>query len=192
MVAGIAGGVIGALGLVGAALLFRPDSPPSPAPVAEAAVATPPPAVPEAAPKSAAEPAADTLAAPAPTTAPAQTAEARPDPAAPAAPLADAALATVTSVRLRVGPGFPADRQAAIVAALQAAGLPTVQVEALPFAITTSRVGYYRPDDLPAAEALGRIVGPLASDGGPAIGVRDYGRLLSDAAPGRLDLWVGG
>lgn len=147
---------------------------------------------PEAAPESAAEPAADTLAAPAPTTAPAQTAEARPDPAAPAAPLADAALATVTSVRLRVGPGFPADRQAAIVAALQAAGLPTVQVEALPFAITTSRVGYYRPDDLPAAEALGRIVGPLASDGGPAIGVRDYGRLLSDAAPGRLDLWVGG
>ena len=63
-------------------------------------------------------------------------------------------------------------------------------VEPLPFEIATSRVGYYRADDLPAAEALGRVVAPVIAPGG-SVGVRDYGALLADAQPGRLDLWIG-
>ena len=64
-------------------------------------------------------------------------------------------------------------------------------MEALPFEIATSRVGYYRAADLAAAEALGRVVAPVIAAGGE-VGVRDYGQLLADAEPGRLDLWVGG
>jgi hypothetical protein len=62
-----------------------------------------------------------------------------------------------------------------------------VRVEALPFKVASSRVGYYRADDLAAAEALGRLVTPVLAE---AIGVRDYGKLLADPEPGRLDLWV--
>ena len=61
------------------------------------------------------------------------------------------ALAGVTSVRLRVGPDFPAERQKAILDALAAAGISDIRVEALPFEIATSRVGYYRADDEAAA-----------------------------------------
>lgn len=181
MIAGIAGGLIGAVGLVVAAFLFRPDSAAEPAPAAtEPApqVAAPTPAPPTGEPS---DPAVSEVSPP----------PARPD---SLVPLANPALATVTSVRLRVGPDFPPDRQQTIVAALQAAGLPAVEVETLPFAIATSRVGYYRPEDLPAAEALSQIVNPLAPGAGDAaapIGVRDYARLLEDAAPGRLDLWIG-
>lgn len=103
----------------------------------------------------------------------------------------DPALAGVTSVRLRVGPDFPPERQKAILDALAAAGISGVRVEALPFEIATSRVGYYRADDEAAAEALGRVVASVVAGGG-TVGVRDYGQLLSDAEPGRLDLWVGG
>lgn len=99
-------------------------------------------------------------------------------------------LAGVTSVRLRVGPDFPAERQQAIVSALTAAGVAQVRVEALPFEIATSRVGYYRAEDLPGAEALARLVSPIV-DQGVELGVRDYGELLSNPEPGRLDLWVG-
>ena len=94
-------------------------------------------------------------------------------------------------MRLRVGPGFAPERQAAIVAALTEAGVPSVKVEPLPFKIATSRVGYYRPQDLPAAEALGRLVSPVLGEA-TDLGVRDYGQLLADPEPGRLDLWVGG
>ncbi len=103
----------------------------------------------------------------------------------------DPALAAVTSVRLRIGPEFPPGRQAAILAALSEAGITAVQVEALPFEIATSRVGYYRAEDLAAAEALGRLVSPVVGTDGD-VGVRDYGQLLADPEPGRLDLWVGG
>ena len=75
----------------------------------------------------------------------------------------DPALAAVTSVRLRIGPEFPPGRQAAILAALSEAGITAVQVEALPFEIATSRVGYYRAEDLAAAEALGRLVSPVSA-----------------------------
>jgi hypothetical protein len=101
---------------------------------------------------------------------------------------ADPALAGVSDVRLRVGPEFPDARRQAIVAALNGAGIAEVQVEQLPFRIATSRVGYYRAEDLPLAEALVRLVAPVLEG---EVGVRDYGRLLSDAQPGRLDLWVG-
>ena len=103
---------------------------------------------------------------------------------------ADAALPGVGVVLLRIGPDFPPERQAAIVAALDHAGVPSVRVEPLPFRIATSRVGYYRADDLAAAEALGKLISPVIADGAD-VGVRDYGQLLSDAEPGRLDLWVG-
>jgi hypothetical protein len=107
--------------------------------------------------------------------------------AAPAA--ADPALTGVSVVRLRVGPEFPAEREAALLDALRAAGISGVRVETVPFRVATSRVGYYRADDLAAAEALGRLVTPVLSE---TIGVRDYGKLLADAEPGRLDLWVEG
>lgn len=106
-------------------------------------------------------------------------------------PPSDPALAGVTSVRLRVGPDFPPERQKAILDLLAAAGITGVRVEALPFEIATSRVGYYRAEDEAAAQALGRVVASVVT-GGAAVGVRDYGQLLADAAPGRLDLWVGG
>ena len=112
---------------------------------------------------------------------------AAPTPVAPA----DPALAGVTSVRLRVGPDFPPERKAAILAALAKAGITGVEVEALPFEIASSRVGYYRAADMAAAQALGRVVAPVIAPGGE-VGVRDYGQLLADAEPGRLDLWVGG
>jgi hypothetical protein len=69
-------------------------------------------------------------------------------------------------------------------------GLGDVRIEPQPFEIATSRVGYYRADDLAAAEALGRLAAPAA--GGGAIEPRDYSQLLPDAEPGRLDLWIGG
>lgn len=167
MVGWIAFGLLVASGIVVAALVFRPAAPTTePAEVAEAAAPTTP--VPEAEP----------VAAPSEPT------------AAPRTP-SDPALAGVSIVRLRIGPDFPPERQAAILAALSEAGLPSIRVEPLPFRIATSRVGYYRAADLAAAEALGRLISPVIAKGS-AIGVRDYGQLLADPEPGRLDLWVGG
>jgi hypothetical protein len=119
----------------------------------------------------------------------------RPEPPAPevatSAPVEAApAFAAVSTVRLRVGQAFPEAGQAAILAALAAAGLGDVRVELQPFAIATSRVGYYRAEDLAAAEALGRLA--AEATGGGAIEPRDYSQLLPDAEPGRLDLWIGG
>ena len=171
---GIALGALAAVAIVAAAVLFRLTQPgdvgvPQTAAARAPAVASGP------------APAAKVAAA-APTSV-----TAAPTPVAPA----DPALAGVTSVRLRIGPDFPPERKAAILAALAKAGITGVQVEALPFEIATSRVGYYRAADLAAAEALGRVVAPVIAAGGE-VGVRDYGQLLADAEPGRLDLWVGG
>jgi hypothetical protein len=99
----------------------------------------------------------------------------------------DPALVGISVVRLRVGPDFPEEREAAIRAALASAGISGVRVEVLPDGVATSRVGYYRPEDLAAAEALVRLVTPVLSE---SIGVRDYGKLLADPEPGRLELWV--
>jgi hypothetical protein len=101
----------------------------------------------------------------------------------------DPALAAVSSVRLRIPEALPAERRDAIVAALEEAEIADVQVEALPFAVNTTRVGYYLEADRGAAEALARLVRPLL-DAGEAVPVRDYGKLLDDPEPGRLDLWV--
>jgi hypothetical protein len=118
---------------------------------------------------------------------PVEVAEAAAPEAAP--PAVDPALAGVSQVLLRVGPEVPDDREAALLEALEAAGITGVRVDNVPFRVATSRVGYYRADDLAAAEALGRLVTPVLEE---TIGVRDYGKLLADAVPGRLDLWIEG
>jgi hypothetical protein len=109
------------------------------------------------------------------------------------APASDVAPAPVVvgHVRLRVGEDFPAEQQAEIVAALQAAGMAPVRVEALPFRIAASRVGYYRPEDEEAAGALAKLIQPVLGTAAGEVGLRDYAELLSDAEPGRLDLWIG-
>ncbi len=156
-------GVVVAVAIVGAALMFR-VSQTEEAPVQEAA---PEAGVPEAA-----------------------VAEDGPGGAPAVVAPSDPALAGVTSVRLRIGPDLAPERKAAILAALAEAGVTGVLIEPLPFEIATSRVGYYRAADLVAAEALGRVVAPVIAPGG-TVGVRDYGQLLADAEPGRLDLWIG-
>jgi hypothetical protein len=115
------------------------------------------------------------------------------EPATVTVPTPEVTAATRESglVRLRIGSDFPTERRAEIVAALEAAGLPPVQVEALPFRIMTSRVGYYRAEDREAAEKLAQLVQPVVGDAAGEVVLRDYAELLSDAEPGRLDLWVG-
>jgi hypothetical protein len=165
-------GVIFAAACVAAAFLLRPQStPPSGAP-AEVAAAPAEVAVQPESPSGAAEGPAEVAASPA----------SDPDPR----------LAAITGVRLRTGPALPAAERDAIVAALAAAGITAVSVEALPFTVATSRVGYYRATDLAAAEALARLIGPVLAVEGE-LAVRDYGQLLADEpVPGRLDLWVRG
>lgn len=165
-------GAFTAVAIVIAAVLLRPDEGTPPATAPEAAegqggglTASP----------SAERPAADS------------TSMATPAPHA----VVDPALAPVRTVRLRIGPEVDDARRDELVAALKAAGIPEVVVEPLPFRIATSRIGYYRDADLAAAEALARVISP-AVGGGATIGVRDYGELLSDPQPGRLDLWIGG
>jgi hypothetical protein len=110
---------------------------------------------------------------------------------AAAATPAPVAISGITDVRLRTGSGFDDATRDEIVALLGKAGLSAVQVEPLPFAVSNSRVGYYTAEDAAAAEALAAYVAPALGYSAP-IAVRDYGALLEDAAPGRLDLWIGG
>lgn len=165
-------GALVAVAIVVAAVLFRPGDGPETADVtAEDAGAS---SVPVAPAVSAGQPAGQ----------PAPAGGDRPPVAAPA-------LATVQTVRLRIGPEITDARRDRLVAALTEAGLPNVVVEQLPFRIATSRIGYYRDEDLAAAQALAQVISPAVGEGAP-IGVRDYGELLSDPQPGRLDLWIGG
>jgi hypothetical protein len=130
----------------------------------------------------------------------------RPDPVVPVAepaavPQAEADAVTETApvspvpetetgiVRLRVGPDADPVEITRITEALKASGVGPIRVETLPFAITQSRVGYYRPEDETAADALAELAGPLIGNG--EVGLRDYGDLLADTEPGRLDLWLG-
>jgi len=110
------------------------------------------------------------------------------EPATEAAP-ADPALAAVGSVRVRVHEGLASARRDAIVAALADGGIVEVEVEALPFPVETSRVGFFVAADRAAAEALARRLEPLVTPG-TLLTVRDYGKLVDDPEPGRLDLWV--
>lgn len=102
------------------------------------------------------------------------------------------AQADVPTMRLRVGPAFPPERQSEILGILAGAGHVDVLVERIPFSIAVSRVGYYRPEDRAAAADLARLVSPALDEPTGAIAVRDYAELIPDAAPGRLDLWIGG
>lgn len=95
------------------------------------------------------------------------------------------------ALRLRVGPDVDPAREAEILAELSSgAGPGGVLVERLPFRIAASRVGYYHEADYAAAVALADRLSPLIDDPAGALAVRDYGELLPDAEPGRLDLWV--
>lgn len=95
------------------------------------------------------------------------------------------------TMRLRVGPGFPPERQAEIMTLLTDAGHDDVLVERIPFSIAVSRVGYYRPEDRAAATELARLVSSVLDEPTGSIAVRDYSELIPDAVPGRLDLWIG-
>jgi hypothetical protein len=166
MAAWIAFGLVLAVGMVAAAVMFRLKAPPAvpQAEQAEAGNAAQPSAgqEPEAFPRAAAQ-----------------------DVGAATPPLA-------VQVRLRISGRLPPGRRDDIVAALEAAGMAPAQVEALPFRITTSRVGYYRGEDREAAEALARLVQPVIEPASGEVALRDYGVLVPDADPGRLDLWIGG
>jgi hypothetical protein len=177
MLASIGFGLIFVAACVAAAFLLRPE----PGEVA-APDAGPPIAAPDQAPDTAAVPATESTADP---TGPAAGAEA----AAAPEPAAMPDLSAVGHVRLRVGTGFTGD--AAIADALAAAGIADVRIEQVPFVVNTSRVGYYRPEDLAAAETLAAYATRLLDARAP-IGVRDYGELLADPDPGRLDLWIAG
>lgn len=159
---GIAGGLAAAVAIFAGALVLRPDADRT----ADApASASPPPS------ESPATPDTETAAS---TGAP--------------SPAETAALSGITEIRLRLGPGFPADRRDAVVAALKTAGLTGVTVETVPVAVAASRVGYYLPADRAAAEALARLMAP--SLGGRRINARDYQGLMPTPVPGRLDLWI--
>jgi hypothetical protein len=115
---------------------------------------------------------------------------------APAAPVATAAnapagtpLPAAVRIIVRVAPDTGRGHQDTIVAALRSAGYDSVEVNVMPFPILRSRVGYFHETDRPAAEAL---VAALAQVTGDAVELRDYGPLEIMAAPGRLDLWIGG
>jgi hypothetical protein len=120
-------------------------------------------------------------------------APAPPSDAAPAEP-ADGAetVAEAGGTWLRLGPDVPVEREAEIVSALDAAGYGPVEVRRTGFRITASRIGFYRQEDRDAAEVLSRRILPILGDDQDGITVRDYGKLLPDAAPGRLDLWIAG
>lgn len=108
----------------------------------------------------------------------------------PVSPVPEAEVEVETGiVRLRVGPDAEPAEITRITEALEGAGVGPIRVETLPFAITQSRVGYYRPEDEAAANALAELAGPLIGPG--EVGLRNYGDLLADTEPGRLDLWLG-
>jgi hypothetical protein len=182
MMPAILGAVVAAAAIVVLALFLRPSLVQAP-PAAEESLA------PEAMAEAPAGRAALTEAPEAAETA-AETA------AAPTVPASDTAAAAVQDIssatlRLRIGPGLEPEREARIVQALEAAGHAEVEVERTGFQIAISRVGYYRPEDRAAAEALARDIGPALGEDVPGgVAVRDYGNLLPDAQPGRLDLWV--
>ena len=103
---------------------------------------------------------------------------------------APAAVSSQTALRLRLSPGYPAAERTALLDALAAAGHESVVVEEIPFRIAISRVGYYAEGDKSAAETLAREIAPALGEPEGSVVVRDYGNLLPDATPGRLDLWI--
>jgi hypothetical protein len=107
-----------------------------------------------------------------------------------ASPVAtDPALAGIGRVRLRAPGVLAPERRDSIVAALMSGGVARVEMEALAFTVETPRVGYYVALDRASAEALAQLVAPLLTPG-RELPVRDYGKLVDEPEPGRLDLWV--
>jgi hypothetical protein len=100
------------------------------------------------------------------------------------------AATSAVPLRLRIGEGFPEEERLALVAQLEAAGHDRVLVEEIPFPIALSRVGYYQAGDRSAALALAEEIAPFIEPENGEVVVRDYGNLVPDAEPGRLDLWV--
>lgn len=96
----------------------------------------------------------------------------------------------VIPLRLRVGPGFPEDDRLALLDLLKQSGHERVLVEEIPFPIALSRVGYYVSEDKEAAEELAEDVSSIIGSADGGVAVRDYGNLMPDADPGRLDLWI--
>jgi hypothetical protein len=94
------------------------------------------------------------------------------------------------ALRLRIASGYADPDQGALLALLRESGYESVLVEEIPFPITLSRVGYYAEADRSAAEDLARDVAPFLRVEQGEVAVRDYGNLLPDAEPGRLDLWI--
>lgn len=175
MTAWIAFGILFAAGCVGLAFLFQPAGVP---PEAEGDTVA-----------AAAGRDEEAVAIDAP--APAVEAPAVEPAATVAAPAGDVTLAGISNVRLRTGTGLPETARDAVAAALERAGIADVQVEALPFEVGGSRVGYYRAEDRAVAEALAAWIAPVLGRADP-LPVRDYHQLLDNAEPGRLDLWIGG
>ena len=177
-------GVAFAAGCVGLAFFFQPEGLP---PEADAVAEFPPDTADTSLPVASVPPAppqtADELA----------EADAAFVPAAadPAMPEAAVELAQISNVRVRTGTGVAEAEVPKVLVALAGAGLADVQAEALPFKVASSRVGYYRQEDRAAAEALAAFIAPVLGYGEP-LPVRDYGALLDNAEPGRLDLWIGG
>lgn len=99
------------------------------------------------------------------------------------------ALAGIAAVRVRIPASVSEARKEAVVAALTSGGIPRVTVEAVPFEIGSSRVGYYRAEDEAAASALAVVAGPMVMPSGQ-LPLRNYGPLADDRGTGRLDLWV--
>lgn len=183
-VAIVAGGLI-ALAIVAAAFLLRPGAAPE-----MAAPVTPAPSETVAAVPT---PSETVAAAPAPSAA-TETVAAVPDgsEAAPAPVEPAVADAGSGAIRLRVGPNLAPERREQIAAALEAQGYGPVRVEVLPFPIAASRVGFYRAEDEASAAALAEFISGVLGDGGIKVSTRDYGKLLSDTEPGRLDVWIEG
>ncbi|WP_324364688.1 hypothetical protein [Amaricoccus sp.] len=125
--------------------------------------------------------------------APAETVAATAPPVASApSPTPSAAAEEPGAIRLRVGPNLAPERREQIAAALEAEGYGPVVMEVLPFQIAASRVGYYRAEDEAPAAALARFLSGMLGDGGIEVSTRDYGKLLNDTEPGRLDVWIEG
>lgn len=114
-----------------------------------------------------------------------------PDTASPETAGSASIAIDLPTMRLRVGPGFPPERQSEIMDLLAGAGHDDVLIERIPFSIAVSRVGYYRPEDRAAATDLARLVSSVLDEPTGTIAVRDYAELIPDAVAGRLDLWIG-
>ncbi|MEM8571086.1 MAG: hypothetical protein AAGG56_09280 [Pseudomonadota bacterium] len=106
-------------------------------------------------------------------------------------PPSSVSVGSTVPLRLRIGPDYPEEQRLELLDRLTETGHRDVLVEEIPFPIALSRVGYYVGEDRDAALELADDVAQLiGSTNNQSVAIRDYGSLLPDAEPGRLDLWV--